>query len=58
MCRNNKNARRIAERKAWSAIRKSGGSGPKSTTPKHGKVNRQPHNKPAPKQKDNTASVG
>ena len=34
MSRNNKNARRTAERKAWSAQHKSGSKGPARTTPK------------------------
>lgn len=39
MSRNSKNARNVARRKANTAARQSGGGGPKSTTPKHGKKN-------------------
>lgn len=39
MSRNNKNAKRIAAAKEMSKTRVSGGSGPSSTTPKHGKKN-------------------
>ena len=39
MSRNNKNAQRIRAAKEMSALRKSGGKGPSSTTPKHGKKN-------------------
>lgn len=39
MSRNSKNARRIAAAREMSKIRLGGGSGPSSTTPKHGKKN-------------------
>lgn len=39
MSKNNKNARRIATAREISKTRKGGGSGPSSTTPKHGKKN-------------------
>jgi hypothetical protein len=38
MSRNNKNARLIKEAKQWAEVRKGGGSGPKKTEAKHGKV--------------------
>lgn len=44
MSRNSKNAQRTQQRKEWSARRKNGNPGPKSTTPKHGKVHRKPRN--------------
>ena len=37
MSRNNKNSKRNAAAKEMSKIRLGGGSGPKATTPKHGK---------------------
>jgi hypothetical protein len=37
MSRNNKNAKRIAAAREMSSVRKGGGSGPKKTTPLHGK---------------------
>jgi hypothetical protein len=37
MSRNSKSARRVMERKQWSAMRKGGGRGPAQTEPKHGK---------------------
>jgi hypothetical protein len=37
MSRNNKNAKRIAAAREMSNVRKNGGSGPKKTTPLHGK---------------------
>lgn len=39
MSRNNKNARLHAEARAWSKIRKEGGSGPSKTQAKHEKQN-------------------
>lgn len=39
MSRNNKNARLHAEARAWSKIRKDGGSGPSKTQAKHEKEN-------------------
>lgn len=39
MSHNNKNARRIAAAREISKTRVGGGSGPSSTTPKHGKKN-------------------
>lgn len=39
MSRNNKNARRIAAAREMSKTRQGGGSGPSSTTAKHGKKN-------------------
>ena len=39
MSRNSKGYRLNKEAKQWSEIRKSGGSGPKKTEPKHGKKN-------------------
>ena len=39
MSRNNKNAKRIAAAREMSKVRTGGGSGPSSTTPKHGKKN-------------------
>lgn len=39
MSRNSKNAKRHAAAREMSKIRKSGGSGPKATTPAHGKKN-------------------
>ena len=39
MSRNNKNARRIAAAREISKTRQAGGSGPSSTTAKHGKKN-------------------
>lgn len=43
MSHNSKNARKIREAKAWGARRKTGGSGPSATVPKHGKKNRKPY---------------
>lgn len=45
MSRNNKSARLHAQAKQMSATRKSGGSGPKQTEPKHGKKNRSKYNR-------------
>ena len=39
MSRNNKNAARIAARKAMSKVRLGGGAGPARTSPQHGKKN-------------------
>lgn len=41
MSRQNKAAKKRAEAKQWTKIRKDGGKGPARTTPKHGKVKTQ-----------------
>lgn len=38
MSRQSKAAKKAAEAKQWTKIRKDGGAGPARTTPKHGKV--------------------